>query len=144
MRRRLLSVLVLLVLPECSPSNIIHGFGQYYDCPEDNVTVDHAYAKELGTNGYWVSGCGKRAVYTCQTSGACASPQIMIAKRHGREFACDSHQVNVKYLEAGAWKASGCGHDTTYQCADSDEFILRCFAETTDRDRKELDTGAGN
>jgi hypothetical protein len=141
MKRRFLSVLVLLALAACTPSEMKHDFAAHYGCPEDKVEVDDVYSKQLGTTGYKVSGCGSQVVFTCH-DGRCASPQITIAKRHSREFDCRFSQVGVEYLDGGAWKASGCGHDTTYHCVESDQVALRCFAETADRDSKQLGAGA--
>jgi hypothetical protein len=143
MKRRFLSVLAWLALAACTPGQMKHDFSAYYACPEDKGEVIETDVTSSGSDKYQVSGCGRQAEFRCRGAG-CASPQITIAKRHAREFECGFSQISVGYLDGGAWKASGCGHDTTYQCADSDEFIVRCFAETTDRDRKQLTAGAGD
>ena len=96
-------------------------------------------ADSSGTDKYDVNGCGKWARYYCDST-RCASLQVTIATRHAREFACEPETVNVDYLDGGAWKASGCGHDTTYQCVTSREFAVRCFAETADREHQHVAT----
>jgi hypothetical protein len=138
MRRFVIGAFATVVISGCAPSMIARDYARFSGCDEKKVEVRKLGETQLDSDKYRASGCGPGAIFYCSLSG-CKSPQITIAQRHARQFGCSTGQVNVEYLDGGAWKASGCDHDLTYQCVESDELVLRCIAETADEDRKHGD-----
>jgi hypothetical protein len=128
-------VLAPCVLVACTrTSNIAPDFARHFECPENQVTVDYDLQGTALSEHYIARGCGQQAVFYCDT-GECVSPQIVVSRRYARQHGCYVHQVDVRYLDGGAWRASGCGPQVVYQCAQSAEYTLRCFAETSEQDK---------
>ena len=131
-------VLTAGLLGACTRTgNIVPDFSRHFGCPEDLVTLEYDTRGPASSEHYIAQGCAHQAVFYCDT-GDCVSPQIVIARRYSREFDCRVRDVDVDYLDGGAWRATGCGRQVTYQCAQSAEYSLRCFAETSEPDKSEV------
>jgi len=112
----------------CTPSYIAPQYASYSGCPEEKIDVEEM---DIGEK-YRASGCGNTVTFHCVNMERCVSPEIIVARRHAKQFSCSPQDAAVESLGGDGYIAIGCGQRMTYQCFPDPRHAMRCFAETAE------------
>jgi hypothetical protein len=124
-RARVIPIFIALGVG-CTPSSIVQQYAAYSGCPQSEIDV----VERPIEGGYRASGCKNGATFYCRESNDdCASPLIVVARRHAKQFSCTPEEAKVEDLGADAFLAKGCGRRVTYQCFEDRRYVVRCVAE---------------
>lgn len=121
-----------LLLSGCIPGTIAKQYSEFSGCAQGDIVVKRK-GRSKKWESYRASGCGNGARFVCRNQTDCRSPQLIVARRHGRQFGCPPQHVKVRALGQDAYLVVGCGQELTYQCFDDSEHVVRCIAETARR-----------